>query len=262
MSKKKNSNNKKKNSNNKKKNFNDFLNEIQYDEKTKEYIKEMHELEDKNEFRSNIALASIAIPIILVIALSVIQVARVPFRVMASSNKIEQNSKLACSQPPEDTVVTSDMKNFNTKTYSYLNEYTNRTDSLNKAISLNNGSRKGVNAYLISQILRNNGLDISESTSNTQKLMKSLETLGWEKIYDYSKLEEGDICFTTDLKGKSGSPSHSYIFMGWVENDKTDYAFVCDGQVSEYGSTLHKRNIDFVEKSKDKFNFFMRKIDK
>ena len=56
-----------------------------------------------------------------------------------------------------------------------------------------------------------------------------------------------------------GVPGHSYVFMGWVEDGKTDYAYVCDGQVEEFGNILHKRNISISTAEKDKFSFFLRK---
>jgi len=61
------------------------------------------------------------------------------------------------------------------------------------------------------------------------------------------------------MPDKPGVPSHVYVFMGWVEDGKTDYAYVCDGQVEEYGTILHKRNISIATAQKDKFSFFLRK---
>jgi hypothetical protein len=56
-----------------------------------------------------------------------------------------------------------------------------------------------------------------------------------------------------------GTPSHAYIFMGWVEDGKTDYANICDGQVEEFGNILHNRNVSIATAQKDKFSFFLKK---
>ena len=83
--------------------------------------------------------------------------------------------------------------------------------------------------------------------------------MDWKKDTDLSQLEKGDLCFTTDMPKKVGVPSHAYVFMGWVEDGKTDCAYVCDGQIEEYGNILHKRNISISTEQKDKFSFFLRK---
>ena len=81
--------------------------------------------------------------------------------------------------------------------------------------------------------------------------------MDFKKNTDFTELEQGDICFTTDVAKKPGVPSHAYVFMGWVEDGKTDYANVCDGQIQEYGNILHKRNISLSVSEKDKFSFFL-----
>ncbi len=58
---------------------------------------------------------------------------------------------------------------------------------------------------------------------------------------------------------RPGVPSHAYVFMGWVEDGKTDYANICDGQVEEFGNILHKRNVSIATTQKDKFSFFLKK---
>ena len=146
-----------------------------------------------------------------------------------------------------------------TKIYEYLNIEGNRTSLLKKAVDLNKGSQKGVTIYLLAEVLRLNYIVIPASTSSVQQLMKDLTSMEWKKNTDFTQLQKGDVCFTTDMPEKPGVPSHSYIFMGWVEEGKTDYAYICDGQVEEFGDTLHKRNISITTTQKDKFSFFLRK---
>lgn len=48
------------------------------------------------------------------------------------------------------------------------------------------------------------------------------------------------------------------IFYGLGKRRKTDYAYVCDGQTSDYDDTLHKRNLSVSTAEKDKIAFFMK----
>ena len=84
-------------------------------------------------------------------------------------------------------------------------------------------------------------------------------SMGWKKNRNVTQLKKGDICFTTDMPGKVGTPSHAYIFMSWIKEGKTDYANICDGQIEEFSTILHKRNVSITTTSKDKFSFFLRK---
>ncbi|MCY6369506.1 hypothetical protein [Clostridium ganghwense] len=256
----------------KKKNFNNYLSNLETNEETKKYIKEMHEMEDKNEKRSNLIFASIAVPIVLVCAFTVKQIFSFSISLAKSNTQIEQSKNLANAESNENksTAANTDTSKeetkkesakvgaLNSKIYNYLKEKSNRTDSLNKAKALNNGSDKGISTTFIAEILRDNGFDIPKSTINTKRFVSELEKAGWKKVSDYNKLEKGDVCFTT-VSSKTNAPTHTYIFMGWIEEGKTDYANICDSQISEYKDTLHKRNIDASTPKKDKFSFFMRK---
>ena len=58
-------------------------------------------------------------------------------------------------------------------------------------------------------------------------------------------------------------PSHTYIFMDWVEEGNFDYAYICDNQAKDYNNQIyHIRNIAIVDKAngftKDAFSFLMR----
>lgn len=85
-------------------------------------------------------------------------------------------------------------------------------------MSINKGSEKGVSVIFISQLYRNNGYDIPKNTISTKGLLEDLKKKNWTKEKDYTKLQKGDICFTT--VDNAGSPSHAYIFMGWVKEGK------------------------------------------
>lgn len=237
---------------------------LRNDGESEKYIKEMHELADKNEFKNNVVVLGLGIVIVSVIMFSILMNTSFmkPKTDLANSgvvtkNTIDSSSTENNSIAPPETSQDAPKETPN-KIFEYLDVEANRSLALKNAVDLNKGSQKGVTVYLLSEILRSNNIAIPDSTSNVEQLMKDLTSFDWEKNTDFTKLEKGDICFTTDMPEKPGVPSHAYIFMGWVEDGKTDYAYVCDGQVEEYGDTLHKRNISISTAEKDKFSFFLR----
>jgi hypothetical protein len=227
------------------------------DAESEKHIKEMHEFADKHEFKTNVVFLGLGIAIVSVIL----------FFILLNTLFMKPKTDVAVSKTVTKNTVDSsptkidDIKPIKTenKIYEYLNVEANRTDLLKKAVDLNKGSQKGITIYLLSEILRLNTFDIPANTSSVEQLMKCLTSMDWKKNTDFTQLEKGDVCFTTDMPKKPGVPSHAYVFMGWVEDGKTDYAYVCDGQVEEYGNILHKRNISILTAQKDKFSFFLRK---
>ena len=232
---------------------------------SEKYIKEMHELADKNEFKNNIVVLGLGIAIVSVIMFSILMnTSFMKPKTDLATNEIVTKTTVDGSstenkaiKPVETSLDVSDKTS--NKIYEYLDIDANRTSALKNAVDLNKGSQKGVTVYLLSEILRSNTCAIPTDTSNVEQLMKDLISLDWKKNTDFTQLQKGDICFTTDMPEKPGVPGHAYIFMGWVEDGKTDYANVCDGQVEEYGNILHKRNISISTAQKDKFSFFLRK---
>jgi hypothetical protein len=218
---------------------------------SQKYIKEMHELADKNEFKSNIIVLGLFIVIVAIIA----------FSILMNTSFMKPKSDVVAKKVVTKSTVDSTALPLSSqeKIYEYLNVETNRTSSLKSAVELNKGSKTGVTVYLLSEILRANEVAIPKETSTVKQLVADLTSLDFKKDTDLTKLEKGDICFTTDVAKKPGVPSHTYVFMGWVEDGKTDYANICDGQVQEYNNTLHKRNISISVSGKDKFSFFLRK---
>jgi hypothetical protein len=131
-------------------------------------------------------------------------------------------------------------------------------------MSLNEGKSSNACVYFVSEVLRKTDYSIPDSTCNTAQMVSLLKEKGWNKNSDYKKLKPGDICFSTDYSGSnSGKPTHTYIFMGWVEEGSYEYAYICDNQAKDYeGKTYHVRNIknkDTVKGiTKEAFSFFMR----
>ncbi len=253
----------------KKNKFNNYYNSLESSEDTKKYIKEMYDMSDKNSKNINIIFASFGIPLFIIFTLTILQMFSFSANLVQAHTKSSEvqivstidtdssNGKEVTSST--DNASTNEGVNIqlNLKLTTYLKGNKNREASLDKATALNGGSDKGLATMFIAQILRDNDYAIPEKVINTQSLVDYLEKDGWEKVTDFNKLQEGDICFT--LKSKSGAPSHTYIFMGWVTKGKTDYGYIVDNQLAEYNDTYHKRNISVATPKKDKFDFFMRK---
>jgi len=176
----------------------------------------------------------------------------IPFTVSGSKKPIEQFSV--------ENMDFSQVLSLN-EIFIYLSSQENRQRVLARALQLNDGQHSNACVYFISETLRQNNVLIPEATSNTNQLMAQLNHLGWRCNPDYKDLRPGDICFTTSESDSSGTPSHTYVFMGWVSPDN-DFAMVCDNQADRYGSVYHKRNITkiyiYKGEKKEAFQFFMR----
>lgn len=254
--------------------FNNKFSNLESSENTKKYVKEMYDLAEKHEKRSFMSFVAIGIPIAVILLFVVIQM--ISFSVHSSKD----NQLASKSHPTNTTDVKKDLakatkksdakatkiapaapalvNQLNDRLFNYLNASEKRTNSYSRAKQLNSNSEKGLSSIYIAQILRDNGYKIDKSVINASHLVQTLKKDGWKTISDYKQLKKGDICFTTSSK-PSGPPAHTYVFMGWVQQGKTDYAYVVDSQVAEYKNTYHKRNIDFTTPKKEKFAFFMRK---
>lgn len=147
--------------------------------------------------------------------------------------------------------------------YTFLQNESNRISSYSSAVELHNGNPSNTCVYFISEVLRRNNYQVPPHMGSVAKFISFLMENGWVKVTDYKYLKPGDLCFSTDSHGdKDGVPSHTYIFMGWVEEDNYDYAYICDNQARDYENKVyHIRNIAVTDKVKgfikDPFNFFM-----
>lgn len=237
------------------------ITKLKDDGESEKYIKEMHDLADKNELKNNVVVLGLGIVIVSIVVFSILMntsFMKPKTELVATKTNVDSSiTENVISNTTEATPVVSEQ--IPMKIYEYLDLEENRSSTLKNAVDLNSGSQKGITVYVLSEILRSNTVDIPAGTSNVEQLMKHLTSIDWKKDEDFTKLEKGDLCFTTDMPERPGIPGHAYIFMGWVEDGKTDYAYVCDGQVEEYGSILHKRNISIPTAEKDKFSFFLRK---
>lgn len=148
--------------------------------------------------------------------------------------------------------------------YCFLKGDENRLETYSTAVDLHNGDASNTCVYFVAEVLRKNDYEVPEYICNTNEFVPFLEKQSWKKDYDYKKLKSGDICFTTDAFGnKHGIPTHTYIFMGWVEEGIYDYAYICDNQAKDYEDRVyHIRNINITDNvngyTKDAFSFFMK----
>jgi hypothetical protein len=134
----------------------------------------------------------------------------------------------------------------------------NRQSVMKRAIELHDGELSNNCVYFTSEALRRSGLDdLPEYVCNTVQLTGQLEKRAWSTSTDFSKLRPGDICFT---KSYGSGPTHTYVFMKWVDSGKYDYAYICDNQGNEYDNQIyHKRNVNFATETKDPTVYFMYK---
>src|SRR3712207_7100118 len=88
------------------------------------------------------------------------------------------------------------------KIYNSINYKENRIKIFNKAISLNNGSSCNTCVYFVSEVLRNNAIDIDLSTCNTRQLIDILEKNNFKKEKDYKKLKPRSEEHTSELQSR------------------------------------------------------------
>lgn len=139
--------------------------------------------------------------------------------------------------------------------YNYLMNYDNRESVMKRAIELHDGDTSNTCVYFASEALRRSGLDMPLQVANTITLTSQLESYDWKTETDLSNLLPGDVCFTTAY---GFGPTHSYIFMRWVDENHFDYAYICDNQGNEYNNNAyHKRNINFATAEKEAISYFM-----
>ncbi len=144
--------------------------------------------------------------------------------------------------------------------YNYIIDTQHQLNTYNAAVNLHGGVRSNNCVFYASEALRNVGVNLPKDTGYTAVLTSRLEQQGWTKERDFKKLLPGSICFTTDINGGNGDPTHTYIFMGWVTSGEYGRAYICDNQAkSPATGSYHVRNIAGKDSffGKDAFAYFM-----
>lgn len=249
-------------------------------EQTKRHIKEMREMALKKEIRDN-TLVTVILVAILIVFLFIgigsirysmnakkenanVAVVNTENEVNGSADSSSDDTEKDDSDKSDNQVNENDKDNvsettsFSDKIYKYLAPEVNRQKILELSISQNNNKNTGMNLIFLSNILKENGIELSKNIVNNAEFKEELKKNGFKTYTNPNELQKGDIVFTIDVKDSPGVPSHVYIFMGWVDDTKK-VANVVDGQVSIYKKTYHTRNVTEQTPTTDKMQFFMRK---
>lgn len=134
---------------------------------------------------------------------------------------------------------------------NYLNSNDNINSVLTRAIQLHDGNTSNNCVFFSSEVLRRLGYNVPIYMANTATYVPYLFNRGWKAYYSVDELAVGDICFT--VNDSSGHPTHTFVFMGWVNPNNHNMAYVVDNQ-SHY---IHIRSM--VQTSDyDQFAFCVR----
>ncbi|SMC20925.1 hypothetical protein SAMN02745134_01149 [Clostridium acidisoli DSM 12555] len=118
--------------------------------------------------------------------------------------------------------------NIASKLVSFLSFQDNLNMAEGQAVQLHNGDFHNNCVYFSSSVLRDIGINVPISMANTEHYVPFITSLGWTKDYDINNLYPGNICFT--VSDGTGYPTHTFIFMGWVNPFDHTLAYVADNQ--------------------------------
>jgi len=156
--------------------------------------------------------------------------------------KIEAN-KTSTVKSPGQTAIGA-------KLVSYLTPAGNVSSVLNRAVALHGGDASNTCVYFSSEAMRRIGVSVPEYICNTRQYLSYLKSNSWVSTYDITKLTPGSVCFTTN--DWAGYPTHTFVFMGWVNPGDYSRAYIADNQ----GNTVHVRNMGATYYT-DAFAYFM-----
>lgn len=120
---------------------------------------------------------------------------------------------------------------------SFLSTGNNVQQTENQAVSLHYGDQTNNCVYFSSTALRSIGINVPIWMENTKHYVPYITSLGWTRTSDVNQLYPGNICFT--VPDGSGYPTHTYVFMGWVDPNDHTKAYVADNQAN----TIHIRSM-------------------
>ncbi|NLM77849.1 MAG: hypothetical protein GX173_07150 [Ruminococcaceae bacterium] len=149
-------------------------------------------------------------------------------------------------QPPTEKQAVSPAPDVNTgaQLAAYLAEPENGQKVGDRAYRLNGNSWHNACVIVASEALRQVGYAIPTATNYTPVLTRQLIERGFTRHTDMTGLQPGDICFTTDAKGRAdGIPTHTFIFLGWAAEGEMH---IFDNQMYDYGCLYHTRFVDLA----------------
>ncbi|MEL1135020.1 cell wall-binding repeat-containing protein [Desulfitobacterium sp. THU1] len=125
--------------------------------------------------------------------------------------------------------------------YHYMLNPENQVSVHNRAVALHSGIMINNCVYFQSEALRRMGFNIPNSMANVGKFSSYLTKLGFKKDTNIKNLRPGDIVFTVDN-------AHTYTFMGWVNPERHDYAYIVDNQARAFGGQVyHVRKVSGLD---------------
>ncbi len=131
---------------------------------------------------------------------------------------------------------------------SFLDLQSNLDLAEGQALNLHDGDYSDNCVYFSSSVLRDIGINVPAGMANTQNYVPFVTSLGFTEDYNVNDLYPGNICFT--VSDGTGYPTHTYIFMGWVNPFDHTLAYVADNQ----SNVIHIRSMIDAPNT-DAFNF-------
>lgn len=164
-----------------------------------------------------------------------------------------QGIRMRVIEKPDTTLVKEVYQSSYARTLAnYLNSTENIQSVNARAIQLHGGITVNNCVFFSSEALRRTGIYVPTSMCNTGSYTNYLSSIGFVKNYEIDNLAIGDICFS--INGSYGYPTHTYVFMGWVNPDDHTQAYVADNQAG----TIHIRSM--IQTSEhDAFAYSMHK---
>ncbi|MBW9152924.1 N-acetylmuramoyl-L-alanine amidase [Clostridium estertheticum] len=138
------------------------------------------------------------------------------------------------------------------KLFIYLTPSANVVSTLKAAVKLHGGVTINNCVYFSSEAMRRISVPVPIGVCNTHQYLNYLNSNKWSKTKDIKKLAPGSLCFTTN--DGTGYPTHTFVFMGWVNDGDYTIAYVADNQ----GQAVHTRSM-LAKGDTDAFAFFMSK---
>lgn len=149
--------------------------------------------------------------------------------------------------PPESVKNTTSYK-----VASYLQSDSNVDSVGHTAVALHGGDQSNNCVYFSSEALRRVGVNVPLSMANTKRYVPYLKSTGWKQNFNIGSIAPGNIAFTTN--DVTGNPSHTFVFLDWVNPDDHTEAYVADNQ----SSGVHVRSMVATFLT-DAFAFFFKR---
>ena len=151
-------------------------------------------------------------------------------KIVQASSLINMDSKIASTTSLQSTVTGA-------KLFAYLTPAANIISTLKDATALHDGITTDNCVYFSSVAMRRINVPVPIGVCNMHQYLDYLNSNNWSKMGDIKDLTPGSICFTTN--DSTGYPTHTFVFMGWVNAGDYTLAYVADNQ----GTAVHTRSM-------------------